>query len=203
MNSRYLWLVFLVFSCSLSAQQKKTINLPSSKKLMAPAPGDPRAIGSLPDEYRGQSGRQVCGDSRKRVWDDGDLNQQQGIAVLNLETNAIAEFPDARLGAHAKQSYFLGLAFSGDGKHLYASMGSLTDPTGKSAGDTGNGIAVYSFADGKVAPERFIKIPPQKVAEGKRVARVSEHAPKGTAVPYPAGLAVINQRWRRETAGCG
>ena len=71
-------------------------------------------------------------------------------------------------------------------------MGSLTDPTGKSAGDTGNGIAVYSFADGKVAPERFIKIPPQKVAEGKRVARVSDHAPKGTAVPYPAGLAVIN-----------
>ena len=48
MNSRYLWLVFLVFSGSLSAQQKKTINLPSSKKLMAPAPGDPRAIGSLP-----------------------------------------------------------------------------------------------------------------------------------------------------------
>ena len=71
-------------------------------------------------------------------------------------------------------------------------MGSLTDPTGKSAGDTGNGIAVYSFTDGKVAPERFIKIPPQKVAEGKRVARVSDHAPKGTAVPYPAGLAVIN-----------
>ena len=51
---------------------------------------------------------------------------------------------------------------------------------------------MYSFADGKVAPERFIKIPPQRVAEGKRVARVSDHAPKGTAVPYPAGLAVIN-----------
>ena len=48
MNSRYLWLVLLIFSGSLSAQQKKTINLPSSKKLMAPAPGDPRAIGSLP-----------------------------------------------------------------------------------------------------------------------------------------------------------
>ena len=50
---------------------------------------------------------------------------------MNLETNAIAEFPDARLGAHAKQSYFLGLAFSGDGKHLYASMGSLTRPDRK------------------------------------------------------------------------
>ncbi len=191
MNSCYLWLVFLVFSCSLSAQQKKTINLPSSKKLMAPAPGDPRAIGSLPTNIV------VSPDGNyAAILENGygttAMNQRQGIAVLNLETNDIAEFPDARLGAHAKQSYFLGLAFSGDGKHLYASMGSLTDPTGKSSGDTGNGIAVYSFADGKVAPERFISIPPQKLAAGKRAARVSTHAPKGTAVPYPAGLAVIN-----------
>ena len=191
MNSRYLWLVFLVFSCSLAAQQKKTINLPSSKKLMAPAPGDPRAIGSLPTNIV------VSPDGKyAAILENGygttAMNQQQGIAVLNLETNAIAEFPDARLGAHAKQSYFLGLAFSGDGKHLYASMGSLTDPTGKSAGDTGNGIAAYSFADGKVAPERFISIPPQKLAAGKRAARVSTDAPKGTAVPYPAGLAVIS-----------
>jgi DNA-binding beta-propeller fold protein YncE len=191
MNSRYLWLVFLVFSGSLSAQQKKTINLPSSKKLMAPAPGDPRAIGSLPTNI-------VVSPNGKyaAILENGygttALNQQQGIAVLNLETSAITEFPDARLGPKAKQSYFLGLVFSGDGKYLYASMGSLTDPTGKSAGDTGNGIAVYSFADGKVAPERFIKIPPQKVAQGKRVARVSENAPKGTAVPYPAGLAVVS-----------
>jgi hypothetical protein len=191
MNSRYLWLMLLVFSCSLTAQQKKTINLPSSKKLMAPAPGDPRAIGSFPTNIV------VSPDGRyAAILENGygttSMNLQQGIAVLNLDTNAIAEFPDARLGPRAKQSYFLGLAFSGDGKHLYASMGSLTDPTGKSAGDTGNGIAVYSFADGRVAPERFSKIPPQKVAEGKRVARVSDHAPKGTAVPYPAGLAVVS-----------
>jgi DNA-binding beta-propeller fold protein YncE len=191
MNSRYLWLVFLVFSGSLSAQQQKTINLPSSKKLMAPAPGDPRAIGSLPTNIV------VSPDGKyAAILENGygtmAMNQQQGIAVLDLKTNTMAEFPDARLGAKAKQSYFLGLAFSGDGQHLYASMGSLTDPTEKSAGDTGNGIAVYSFVDGKVAPERFIKIPPQKVTEGKRVARVSDHAPKGTAVPYPAGLAVIH-----------
>ncbi len=191
MNFRYLWLVFLVFSCSLSAQQKKTTNLPSSKKLMAPAPGDPRAIGSLPTNIV------VSPDGKyAAILENGygttAMNQQQGIAVLNLGTNAIAEFPDARLGAHANQSFFLGLAFSGDGKHLYASMGSITDPMGKSTGDTGNGIAVYSFTDGKVAPERFISIPPQKLAADKRAAHVSDHAPKGTAVPYPAGLAVIN-----------
>jgi DNA-binding beta-propeller fold protein YncE len=191
MNSRNLWLVFLAFSCALSAQQKKTINLPSSKNLMVPAPGDPRAIGSLPTNI-------VVSQDRKyaAILEDGygttSMNLQQGIAVLNLETNAISEFPDARLGRNAKQSYFLGLAFSGDGKHLYASIGSITDPMGKSSGDTGNGIAVYSFADGKVAPERFIAIPPQKLAAGKRAAHVSDHAPRGTAVPYPAGLAVIN-----------
>ena len=36
------------------------------------------------------------------------------------------------------------------------------------AGNTGNGIAVYSFADGKVAPERFIAIEPQALAAGEK-----------------------------------
>lgn len=191
MGSRNLLFVFLAFSFSLSAQQKKVINLPTSKTLMAPAPGDPQAVGSLPTNIV------ISPDGKyAAILENGygttSLNLQQGIALLNLKTNAISEFPDARLGKNAKQSYFLGLAFSGDGKHLYASMGSITDPTGKSAGDTGNGIAVYSFVDGKVAPERFISIEPQKLAAGKRAAHVSDHAPKGTAVPYPAGLAVIN-----------
>ena len=80
----------------------------------------------------------------------------QSISVVDLKTNQITEFPDARLSDESHQSYFIGLGFSSDGKHLYASMGSLSDPTGENKGDTGNGIAVYSFADGKVAPENSI-----------------------------------------------
>jgi len=55
-----------------------------------------------------------------------------------------------------------------DGKHLYASMGSITDPIGEKASSTGNGIAVYKFSEGQVSPERFIKIAPQPIASDKK-----------------------------------
>src|ERR1700690_2040183 len=88
--------------------------------------------------------------------------EKQSLTVLNLETNELADFPDNRLGSKARQTYFLGLALSLDGKHIYASMASLTDPLGKKKGSTGNGIAVYSFEDGRVAPERFLPLPPRE-----------------------------------------
>jgi DNA-binding beta-propeller fold protein YncE len=107
---------------------------------------------------------------------------RQSIAVLNLANNQLRDFPDDRLRGDEKvtrQSYFIGLAFSSDGKHLYASMSSTTE----------GGIAVYSFNDGIVTPERFITIPPQKVPQGKKVT--FETAPAGTVSPYPAGIALL------------
>ena len=83
------------------------------------------------------------------ILNDGYGTQQnqahQSIAILDLSTNQLTDFPEDRLPEEAHQSYFVGLAFSSDGNHLYASIGSITDPTGEKAGDTGNGIAVYSF----------------------------------------------------------
>jgi len=90
------------------------------------------------------------------------------------------------------QSYFLGLVFGSDGKHLYASVGSITDTTGEKPGDTGNGIAVYSFTDGKVAPARFMSIGPQALAAEKKVAIALHKTPPGTAISYPAGLALVS-----------
>jgi len=104
----------------------------------------------------------------------------------------LSDFPDVRLSDTSHQTYFLGLAFSSDGNHLYASMGSITDPTGAKAGNTGNGVAVYKFENGKVNPERFLKIAPQKIAAGKKVAFGVSKTAAGTAIPYPAGLAVIS-----------
>jgi DNA-binding beta-propeller fold protein YncE len=115
----------------------------------------------------------------------------QSISILNLDTNKIADFPDARLGDDAHQSYFIGLAFSLDGKHLYASVGSLTDPTGARKGDLGNGIAVYTFAAGRVTPERFIPIPLQSLPPAKKLG-VGLRAPPHMAIPYPAGMAMIS-----------
>ena len=111
--------------------------------------------------------------------------EKQSLSVLNLETYVLRDFPDERLGEDAKQTYFLGLAFSHDGKHLYASMASLTDPLGKQKGITGNGIGVYGFAEGNVIPERFLALAPRaKLPEGK-MRRI-----EFKEVTYPAGLSV-------------
>jgi DNA-binding beta-propeller fold protein YncE len=178
----------------LFAQQgqpgRDVISLPTSKRLTIPSPG---RIGST----NGFSATiTLSPDGRYAAFlNDGYGTQEtqvtQSIGVLDLKTNRLADFPDKRFGEEAHQSYFLGLVFSSDGKHLYASVGSITDPTGQKPGNTGNGIAVYSFADGKVAPDRFISIEPQALASNKKVASELQKTADGTAIPYPAGLALI------------
>jgi DNA-binding beta-propeller fold protein YncE len=169
------------------------INLPSSKMLTTPTPGRVGATNSFPATIA------ISPDGRyAALLNDGYGTQEsmatQSIAVLDLKTNQLTDYPDKRLSEEERthQSYFLGLVFSSDGKHLYASVGSITDPTGEKPGDTGNGIAVYSFTNGKVAPERFIAIAPQALATGKKVAIALRKTPPGTAIPYPAGLALVS-----------
>jgi DNA-binding beta-propeller fold protein YncE len=171
------------------SSERPPANLPSSKMLTVPSPGKIGSTNSFPATMV------VSPDGNyAALLNDGYGTQEtlahQSIAVLDLKTNQIADFPDTRLGDTAHQSYFLGLAFSSDGKHLYASVGSLTDPTGEKPGDTGNGIAVYSFSAGKVAPERFIPIPLQPLPAGIKLA-TGLNAPPHMAIPYPAGIVVI------------
>jgi DNA-binding beta-propeller fold protein YncE len=168
------------------------INLPTSKMLTVPSPGRVGSTNSFPATMV------ISPDGNyAALLNDGYGTQEtlahQSISVLNLKTNQIAEFPDARLSDESHQSYFIGLAFSSDGKRLYASVGSLSDPTGAKAGNTGNGIAVYSFSAGKVAPQRFISIPLQPLSTGKNLA-VGLKAPAHMAISYPAGLALISER---------
>ena len=184
--------LLLIVPCALALSQtnNSVVNLPSSKQLTVPAPGHVGSTNSFPVTMV------VSPDGRyAALLNDGHGTQEtlghQSIAVLNLATNQITDFPDARLPEDAHQSYFIGLAFSSDGKHLYASVGSLTDPTGARSGNTGNGIAVYSFAQGKVAPEKFIPIPPQPLLQGKKLA-IGLTAPPRSAIPYPAGMALIS-----------
>jgi DNA-binding beta-propeller fold protein YncE len=163
--------------------------LPTSKMLTVPSPGRIGSTNSFPATMV------VSPDGRyAALLNDGHGTEEtlgyQSIAVLDLKTNQITDYPDERLGPEAHQSYFLGLAFSSDGRHLYASVGSLTDPTGTKPGDTGNGIAVYSFTDGRVKPERFLPIALQPLLTGKKLA-AGLKAPPHTAIPYPAGIAVI------------
>ena len=189
-----LTFLFTILLTSVSAQDSspsRQVPLPSSKVLNAPSPGRIGAVNSFPATIAlSPDGRYAA------LLNDGYGTQQaqahQSIAILDLTTNQLSDFPDARLSDTAHQTYFLGLAFSSDGSHLYASMGSITDPTGAKPGNTGNGIAVYRFENGKVIPERFLKIAPQKIAQGKKVAFGVRKTAAGTAIPYPAGIAVIS-----------
>ncbi len=182
----------LPIGIAATAQQasRQTINLPTSKLLNTPPPGRLAFVNSFPATIAlSPDGRYAA------LLNDGYGTQEsrghQSITIIDLNTNSVTDFPDARLGPDAHQSYFVGLAFSFDGKHLYASIGSITDPTGARPGDTGNGIAVYSFAAGKITPERFIKIGPQPLAAGKHIAKGLFKLGPHHAIPYPAGLAVI------------
>ena len=184
---------FVIFLSSLSAQDSakpRQIPLPTSKLLNTPSPGRIGAVNSFPATIAlSPDGHHAA------LLNDGYGTQQtqahQSITILDLTTNQLNDFPDARLSDTAHQSYFLGLAFSSDGGHLYASMASITDPLGAKHGNTGNGIAVYKFENGKVTPESFLKIAPQKIAPGRKVAFGVRKTAAGTAIPYPAGLAVI------------
>ena len=188
-----LALAFLTFCLALSAQDNKpsSISLPTSKTLTTPAPGRVASTNSFPATIA------ISPDGRfAALLNNGYGTQEtlatQSIAVLDLSTNQLSDYPDKRFGEDAHQSYFLGLLFSSDGKHLYASVGSVTDPTGRTPPNTGNGIVVYSFNDGKVAPDRFIAIEPQPLAVGKTVATGLQKTPPATAIPYPAGLALVS-----------
>ena len=184
--------LLVVFVVARAADRSRRINLPTSKTLTLPVPGYlgrtnsfPATIALSPDGHYAALLNQGYGTQ--------ESGARQSIAILDLSNNQLHDFPDDRLSDDysTRQSYFIGLAFSTDGKHLYASMGSITDPTGEKPKSTGNGIAVYRFADGQVSPERFITIAPQPVAEGKEVAFGLRTTPAGTALPYPAGFAVL------------
>jgi DNA-binding beta-propeller fold protein YncE len=186
-------LILSISACLLFSQHSHNSGstpLPTSKLLIAPSPGRIGAVNSFPATIALSPDRRYAA-----LLNDGYGSQQalarQSVTILDLQTNQVTDFPDDRLSEDAHQTYFLGLAFSSDGNHLYASMGSITDPTGEKPNDSGNGIAVYNFKQGKITPERFIQIAPQKIAEGKKVAFGLRKTLAGSAIPYPAGLAVV------------
>jgi DNA-binding beta-propeller fold protein YncE len=157
--------------------------LPNGKPL-GEVPGDPQPTNNFP------TAAVISPDGRFAVLLHSGFGaytsgENQSLTVLNLQTNELRDFPDERLGSKAKQTYFLGLAFSIDGKHLYASMASLSDPLGKEKGNTGNGIAVYSFENGLVVPERFLSLAPRATLPNGKVRRE-----QFKDVTYPAGLSV-------------
>ncbi len=97
-------------------------------------PGHPQRLNSLPISMA------VSPDKRYVVtvnagYGTFESQYEQSLAVLDTKTGTLADFPDDRTEARsAKQTLYSGLVFSPDGNHLYASMGSITDPTGEKTG---------------------------------------------------------------------
>src|SRR5580698_2848601 len=170
----------------LSAQ---TVNLPTSKQLIGEIPGHPRRLNSLPMSMAvSPDGRYVV--TVNAGYGTFESKYEQSLAVLDTQTGGLEDFPDDRTLVSAKQTLYSGLAFSRDGMHLYASMGSLTAPEGDGKSGTGSGVIVYSFKQGKIAPERFIQLPLQQLAPGHTTKLIGD-VESSNGVPFPAALAVI------------
>lgn len=156
-------------------------------RLLGEVPGHPRPMNNLATAAAvSPDGRFVVFlHSGYGAYSVDEKHNYQSLSVLNVATDTLTDFPETRLDHDAHQTYFLGLAFSVDGRHLYTSMASYTDPLGKNANDTGNGIAVYSFEDGKIAAEKFLPLAPRPALPRGKVRR-----DEFKDVTYPAGLSV-------------
>ena len=195
MSLRVLLPCTVALSATLLAFAQAPVDLPSSKQLLSGAPGSPARINSLPMSMA------LSPDGRYAVtvnagYGTFESKYQQSISVVNVATGKVTDFPDARTGLSNHQTLYQGIAFSRDGAHIYASLASLTSPEGKASPkaaieDTGNAIAVYTFVNGTVTPERLIPIPLQTLAAGKAQTQLKGPLPAGKANPYPSGLCVI------------
>jgi DNA-binding beta-propeller fold protein YncE len=197
MGPRIPFAIVAAFCVGPTCVPAQIVDLPSSKQLIGEAPGHPQRINSLPISMA------VSPDGRYIVtvnagYGTYESKYDQSFSVLDAETGALADFPDNRTLAHiARQTLYSGLAFSRDGRHLYASMASLTDPKGDGKAAVGSGIAVYSFTAGKIAVERLIPLPVEPLPQGRKTL-----LPAGTdsdeGVPYPAAIAVVGDAGREE-----
>jgi DNA-binding beta-propeller fold protein YncE len=186
------WIAPVAGGQALDQKSDTSIDLPTSKQIMGDIPGHPQSINSLPMSMA------VSPDRRYVVtvnagFGTAESKFEQSLSVLDTNTGTVADFPDDRTLVGAKQTLYSGLSFSRDGSRIYASLGSITDPTGKlgkPGADTGNGIAVYRFNDGKVTPERVIQLPLQQLAAGRKTKLIGS-VEGDMGIPFPAGIAVL------------
>ena len=192
---------WLVIPGVLAAQfvAAQSINLSTSKQILEPVPGSPVMLNSLP------MGLAWSPDHRYLAlvnsgFGTAESDYSQSIAIVDTarpgtgDKNAVAakvsDFPDQRTFVGSAQTMYSGIAFSLDGTHLYVSLDSLTAPEAEGK-NTGNAIAVYSFVNGELKPERLIPIPLQHLAAGRTQNEIGKRLSDGMAIPAPTGLAIV------------
>jgi DNA-binding beta-propeller fold protein YncE len=192
-----VYLAWLLGGTVAEGQTDRTrIDLPTSKQLMEPVPGGPQRLNGLPVSMAvSPDGRYVV--TVNAGFGTYESGYMQSLAVVETATGKVTDFPDDRTLVRAAQTLFSGLAFSGDGRHVYASMASMSDPEGKKAGHTGSGVAVYGFDAGRIVKERFLPMPMQQLTGNRRTLLAagskleSAVKPSDQGIPYPASIAVL------------
>src|SRR5215472_7675425 len=184
--------IFTALTLPGAAQTRGDVDLPSSKVISAPAPGSPQRTNSLPvTAALSPDGKYLA--LLNSGFGSVESDYRQSIAIVDTVIGQVRDFPDPRLGHGAKQSYFVGLVWNSAGTELYASIGSLTDPEGKKPDNTGNGIAVYRFANGSLTADRFLKLPLVQVSDNRRNIYGAKYVFAGQSISYPAGIAFVKR----------
>src|ERR1700679_1775353 len=110
----------LILSSGSRCLLAQTVDLPTSKQLIGEIPGHPQRLNSLPMSMAvSPGGRYVV--TVNAGYGTAESKYEQSLAVLDTQTGVVQDFPDDRTPGGAKQTLYSGLAFSRDGKHLYAS----------------------------------------------------------------------------------
>lgn len=168
---------------------------------MEPVQGNPQRINNEPISMAiSPDGRYVV--TVNAGYGSYESKYDQSLTVLDTQTGTLADFPEDRTPVGAKQTLYSGLAFSRDGSRIYASIGSEDDPLGNkpaaghprpgthAVADTGSGVVVYRFAEGKLTPERLIHLPMDPLRAGQKTRLVGE-VDGDQGVPFPAAIAVV------------
>jgi len=185
--------VFLLAAPAATSAERSVQNLSTGRQLLEPVPGAPVRLNSLPMGIAvSPHGRYLA--ILNAGYGTYESQYAQSIALLDTKTGKLNDFPELRTRLRAPQTFYQGIVFSADDTHLYASVDSLTAPEGGTADQTGNAIAVYKIADGALVAERLIAVPLQPLATGKVQNRLRQPLRPGTAIPAPAGLALVANR---------
>ncbi|HEV3150607.1 MAG TPA: phosphoesterase, partial [Acidobacteriaceae bacterium] len=120
-----IWIgLSLAIAASCAGAQQAPIDLPTSKQLM-PVPGSPQRTNSLPMAIAASPDGHYLA-LLNAGYGTYESEYQQSIALVDTTTGKVTDFPEARTAAGMPQTLYQGLAFSGDGTHLYASFDSLS-----------------------------------------------------------------------------
>src|SRR6185312_2843817 len=178
-NSVLVFVAGFLLTAGTQVSIAQTINLSTSKQLIEPVPGNPQRLNSEPISMAvSPDGRYVV--TVNAGYGTYESKYEQSLAVFDTQTGKVTDFPDDRTySGRGNQTLYSGLAFSGDGAHLYASIGSETDPEGKiqpkrGPHDTGSGILVYRFTEGRIEPDRMIRLPLETLQPGHTTKLIGE-----------------------------